>query len=93
MVYNNKQASADYQYTINVDWTHELLRNLLLNANIGYVRDDYEGTSRSDNTLLAGGGVTYLINRHLSLEATYDYNDRDSDANNAITAATCSGSA
>jgi hypothetical protein len=84
VVYNNKQASADYQYTISVDWTHELLRNLLLNANIGYVRDDYEGTSRNDNTFLAGGGVTYLINRHLSLEATYDYNNRDSDADNAV---------
>ena len=84
VVYNNKIASADYQYTVNVDWTHELLRNLLLNANVGYVHDDYEGTSRSDDTFLAGGGVTYLINRHLSLEATYDYNNRDSDADNAV---------
>jgi uncharacterized protein (PEP-CTERM system associated) len=83
VVFNGKTASADYQYTVGVDWTHELLRNLLLNANAGYVHDKFEGTSRSDDTFLAGGGVTYLINRHLSLEATYDYNDRSSDAPNA----------
>ena len=84
VIYNGKTASSDYQYTINVDWTHELLRNLLLNANVGYVHDVYQGTNRTDNTFLAGGGVTYLINRHLSLEATYDYNNRDSQAENAI---------
>jgi uncharacterized protein (PEP-CTERM system associated) len=60
---------------------HELLRNVLLNGNVGYIRDDFEGVDRTDNTLRAGAGVSYLLNRHLSLDAKYDFSTRDSDEN------------
>jgi hypothetical protein len=73
-------ASADFEKAVTVDVTHELLRNVLLNANAGYIRDDFEGTDRTDNTYLAGAGVTYLLNRNLSLDATYRFSTRDSDA-------------
>ena len=62
-----------------LDVTHELLRNLLLNANVGYTRDDFQGTSRTDNTYDPGVGVSYLINRNLSVNATYRFTTRDSD--------------
>jgi uncharacterized protein (PEP-CTERM system associated) len=83
VTYEGDEASADFEKTLSVDVTHELLRNVLLNANAAYVRDDFEGTSRSDNTVIAGAGVTYLLNRNLSLDATYRFSTRDSDDDNA----------
>src|SRR5207302_720975 len=43
---------------------HELLRNLLLNANAGYENDRYLGISRTDNIFSVGTGVKYLLNRN-----------------------------
>jgi hypothetical protein len=73
------RASANFQKLVTVDVTHELLRNVLLNANAGYIRDDFEGVDRSDDTFVVGGGVSYLLNRNLSLDATYDFSTRSSD--------------
>ncbi len=81
ITFEGDTASADFQKSVNLSWTHELLRNVLLNANAGYVRDDFEGTSRSDDTFLAGGGATYLINRNFSLDATYNFTKRTSNDN------------
>ena len=36
-------ASGDLQNSVGLDVTHELLRNVLLNANAGYTRDDFQG--------------------------------------------------
>jgi hypothetical protein len=77
----NDEASANFQKKVILDINHELLRNVLLNGNVGYIRDDFEGIDRTDNTLRAGAGVSYLLNRHLSLDATYDFSTRDSDEN------------
>jgi len=60
--------------------THELRRNVLLNANAGYVRDDFQGVTRTDNIFNAGLGASYLINRNFSLNATYEFTTRNSDA-------------
>jgi hypothetical protein len=76
-------ATANFQNSIGLDVTHELLRNVLLNANVGFERDDFQGTARADNIYSAGAGVTYLINRNLSLDANYRFTTRDSDDNNA----------
>lgn len=73
------RATADFQKTIAIDVTHELLRNVLLNGNAAYIRDDFEGTDRTDNTVTAGAGVSYLLNRNLSLDASYSFSTRDSD--------------
>ena len=66
-----------------IDITHELLRNVLLNANADYTRADFEGTSRSDDIFGLGAGVTYLINRNFSVDATYRWSKRESDDNAA----------
>jgi hypothetical protein len=76
---SDDRASANFQKLLTVDVTHELLRNVLLNANAGYIRDDFEGIDRSDDTLVVGGGISYLLNRNLSLDATYDFSTRSSD--------------
>lgn len=62
--------------TVNVD--HELLRNLLLNANAGYENDAFQGISRTDNVFSAGAGVKYLLNRNLYLGGTCSYLQRTS---------------
>lgn len=79
VVFEGDEASADFEKTLSLDVTHELLRNVLLNANATYTRDDFEGTERSDDTFIAGAGVSYLLNRNLSLDATYRFSTRASD--------------
>ncbi|MCK6451534.1 MAG: outer membrane beta-barrel protein [Alphaproteobacteria bacterium] len=58
---------------------HELLRNVLLNARIGYQRDDFEDIDRTDNYYSAGAGAKYLINRNFVASAGYGYRQRESD--------------
>jgi len=73
-------AESDFENAAELDITHELLRNLLLNANTRFERDDFQGTSRTDHTWSAGAGATYLVNRNLTLDANYRYTNRSSDA-------------
>jgi hypothetical protein len=60
----------------NVD--HELLRNLLLNASVGYENDTYLGVSRSDNIISFGAGFKYLLDRNLYLGLSYGFQQRNS---------------
>lgn len=82
---DGEDASANLRYRAGVDVWHELLRNVLLNGGVAYVRDDFEGTSRTDNTIEALAGVTYLLNRRLSLDGTYEFDTRDSDEDDDYT--------
>jgi hypothetical protein len=62
---------------------HELLRNLLLNARVGYEQDDFEGIGREDDYISAGLGAKYLISRNFALSGGYGYRERDSSATNS----------
>jgi len=57
---------------------HELRRNVLLNAQLGYTNNDYNGISREDDLVNFGIGGTYLINRRFRASATYTFDERDS---------------
>ena len=81
VIFEGDAAEANFQHTVALDVNHELLRNVLLNANVGYARDDFEGTNRTDNIFAAGAGVSYLLNRNLSVDARYRFTTRDSDDN------------
>lgn len=72
-------AESNFRSTVGVSVSHELLRNVLLNANANYVRDDFSGVDRTDNTIYLGGGASYLLNRYLSLDAGYTFSNRWSD--------------
>ena len=72
-------AEANFRSTVGLGVEHELLRNVILAANVGYTRDDFSGIDRTDNTISAGGGVNYLINRNFSVGAGYNYTTRSSD--------------
>ncbi|MGI0016707.1 MAG: outer membrane beta-barrel protein, partial [Nitrososphaera sp.] len=60
---------------------HELLRNLLLQASLFGIQEDFSGIDRTDDSLLATVGATYLMNRYLDLSIGYGYRDRSSDVN------------
>lgn len=81
--FEGDEATANLRKSVTLDVWHELLRNVLLNATAGYVRDDFDGTDRTDNTFLAGAGVRYLLNRNLAVDGTYRFTTRDSDASEA----------
>lgn len=72
-------AAGNFQSSIGLSVDHELLRNLLVGARIGYLRDDFDGIDRVDNRFDVGASVTYLINRYLSVEGGYLFSDRSSD--------------
>jgi len=63
-------ASADY----------ELRRNVIIQGHASFVTASYPGLTRHDAYPDLGLGVRYLLNRHLSLNASYDYTDRTTDA-------------
>ncbi len=74
------QGSSGYFSTLfqaKVD--HELLRNLLLNASLGYENDDFSGITRSDNYYLAGLGAKYLISHNFWISGGYNFAHRESD--------------
>jgi hypothetical protein len=57
---------------------HELLRNVLLTANVDGGREEYEGVVRTDEYWNADAGATYLMNRHVAIGAHYYYTDYNS---------------
>ncbi len=67
VTFEGDAAEANFQNAVGVEVQHELLRNVLLNATADYTRDDFEGTGRTDNVFGLGAGVSYLLNRNLSL--------------------------
>lgn len=81
--------SPGYLHTIaglNID--HELLRNLLLNANVSYFNDAFKGISRNDDNFTGSIGAKYLLNRNLFLGLTdtlWSRNSTGSQATNNFT--------
>jgi hypothetical protein len=83
VIYEGDAAEANFQNAVGVEVQHELRRNILLNAAADYTRDDFQGTGRADNIFGLGAGVSYLLNRNLTLDANYRFTKRDSDDNDA----------
>ncbi len=60
--------------------THELMRNLILEADMAYVRENFQGTGqRQDDIVSAGGGARVLISKNLYTDVDYTYSHRISD--------------
>lgn len=57
---------------------YELLRQLILSANVRYENDSFNGLNREDNRYDLGASAEYRMNRHWSVRATYDYLDLSS---------------
>ena len=74
---NPASGGLDVEGSLRAD--HELLRNLLLGADVRANRIDYEGINRTDWYYNAGLDVTYMMNRHVYLVADYDFRTRDAE--------------
>ena len=83
VTFEGDRSSGNLATGIGVRVDHELRRNIRLNASAAYDRDDFQGTNRVDDTFRLGAGVTYLLNRNLSIDASYRFDTRNSDANDA----------
>ncbi|WP_304280664.1 outer membrane beta-barrel protein [Caulobacter segnis] len=56
--------------TVRLD--HELLRNLVLNAEAGYQTDDYRGIDRNDKEKRLAVGATYLLTRAVAVRGRFE---------------------
>lgn len=72
-------SSGYFQTRAELRADHELLRNLILTARLGYQNDDFQGIARDDDYYLAGLGAKYLIDRNFSLGGGYSYRTRESN--------------
>jgi hypothetical protein len=60
--------------------THELRRNLLVEGDLSYTHDAFQGlTSQSQDYPSAGGGFRWLINRNFYSDLVYNYQERTPD--------------
>ncbi len=62
---------------------HELLRNLLLNANFDYENDSFHGADRTDHVYTVGGGFQYLVSHSAVIKAGVNYISRTSSGTQA----------
>ena len=77
-------SSGYFATTVGVTVDHELLRNLLLNGEISYENDSYEGSAvgvqeRDEDYINFGLGATYLINRYSRASLRYDFERLESN--------------
>ena len=76
---SGSDAESNFRSTADLGIDHELLRNVVLNADAGYTRDDFSGTDRTDDTIDLGAGASYLITRNFSINGGYVFTKRWSD--------------
>jgi hypothetical protein len=70
-------ASGIFRSRIAVSADHELLRNLVLNAELGIGNDEFEGLDRDDDVSEFRLGGTYLMNRYMRVLFGYRFRSRD----------------
>lgn len=66
-----------------VSGDHELLRNLILSADLEYTNEDFEGIDREDDIWLLEIGGEYKMNRYLRVNLGYRLRDRDTSPDSA----------
>lgn len=79
MEQTNSAGASHYMVTGgSLTVTHELKRNILLEADGGYAHNRYAGisTDRDDHEISAGLGGRYLFNRNFYADLLYNWNER-----------------
>jgi len=71
-------VGSDVATNVGVELNHEYARNVILSARYGYGKYDFRGFDRRDLRRDAGLGVTYLMNRRVTIAASYAYSDGES---------------
>jgi hypothetical protein len=73
-------VSGRFLTTVGLSADHELLRNLLLGADVSVSHDDFEGIDRTDLIYQAGVNAKYMLNRYFYVSGGYDLRMRDGDS-------------
>jgi len=71
-------SSGHLDTNFSLGIAHELQRNIILTADASYLDVEFEGITRTDETISAGVGAQYLLNRNAEIALNYDYVTRDS---------------
>jgi len=71
-------ASSILQTAVTAGAEHELDYNVLLWGRVGFVDQDFQGTTRDDKIYFGQAGVRYLFNQYLNAGLDVDYHHRDS---------------
>lgn len=72
---------SDKSLSLGVD--HELLRNVIIQADLNYVDSDFVGIAREDSGIEGSIRATYLMNSNVHASASFTHRDRDSNVPNA----------
>ena len=73
-----QEGVAGYTYTAaKLTIEHEYCRDILLQASAGMQQADFLQGGGRQTALLAGVGITWLVNRQLRVSATYDFNQQE----------------
>ncbi len=72
----NSGGYVQTSFRLSVD--HEYLPNVLFNASAAVSNDAYTQGAGAQSYVSVGAGITWLINRHMRLEARYDFSSRQS---------------
>jgi hypothetical protein len=77
-----EQSTQGYNYaSARVIVDHEYLRNVLLRGYLGLQHAGYVSVNYNQTIYQAGAGVTWLVNRNISVALTYDYANRQGTKN------------
>lgn len=75
---NRTLSSAYFANVAAIRVDHELLRNLLLNAGVGYQIDDYFSLPGTVKIFRSQGGAKYMLSNSIAITADLRYSKRDS---------------
>lgn len=78
---NNNLPYVATNYGARID--HELFRNVILTAGVGFGDREYDVIDRSDDFSSAEVGFDYLLNRRVAVEGRYRHEEVESDGVNA----------
>ena len=79
-IFAGRRSSGFFATRYSLSADHELLRNLLLNANVALTENDYKGIDREDRIYDVGVSARYLLNRNFYASLGYRFTLRDRDA-------------
>ena len=79
----NGTGNAIEEDAVTFGWTHYWQDRLSTNANFRYASNDFAGdtTGRDDDLINMGVSLNYEMRRWLTVGASYDYDERDSNFN------------
>lgn len=78
---NVRGVNAFFDNRVSARADHELLRNLILNAEVEYSRQNYIASDNSNDIVRFSAGGRYLATPRYGLEANVSYTDRSADGN------------